>query len=79
MTRAWLHWRPTPTRNLLAQDLLCEIVVHVLPDFSRRVYVSKVTAPPDVIAKLVESVIRAGVDLGQQHGITVNFQPGPVK
>lgn len=65
--------------DLLRDAILCEVVIHVMPDFSRRVYVSKIDAPPDVIAKIVESIVRSGVDLGAQHGITIQFQPGPVK
>lgn len=76
---SWLtHLRASPG-NLLTQDILCEVVIHVMPDFSRRIYVSKLDTTPDVLAKIVESIVRSGVDLGAQHGITIQFQPGPVK
>ena len=63
--------------NLLGSDILCEVTIHILSDFTRRVYVSKIQAPPAVLAKIVESVVRTGVDIGAQHGITVQSQAGP--
>lgn len=63
--------------NLLGPDILCEVVIHVMPDFSRRIYVSKLDTDLGTLAKVVESIIRSGMDLGQQHGITV--QLGPVR
>lgn len=62
------------SNNLLGPDILCEIVIHVCPDFSRRVYVSKLDAPVDTIAKIAQSVVQSGVDLAAQHGITIQYQ-----
>lgn len=61
--------------NLLGPDILAEIVIHIGQDFSRHVYVSKLDTTAAIMAKIVESVVRAGVDLGAQHGITVQFTP----
>ena len=76
----WLaHLRLSSPGELRGPGPLGEVVIHVMPDFSRRVYVSKLDTTPDVLAKIVESIVRSGVDLGAQHGITITFQPGPVK
>ena len=65
--------------NLLSDDVLAEVIVHVMPDFSRKLYVSKLDTKPEVLARIVESVIRAGIDFGAAHGITIQFQTPPPK
>ncbi len=67
-----------PMSNLLHEDVLCEIVIHVMPDFTRKVYVSKFMASPQTMARVVESIVRTGVDVGAQHGIQVQFAPPTV-
>lgn len=61
------------TRNLLTTDTFAEINIHVLPDFSRKVYVSKLQGDPQSLAKVVESIVRAGTDIGAQHGVSLNL------
>lgn len=65
--------------DLLRDELLVEVVIHVLPDWTRKIYVSKFESTPQNVAKLVEGLIRSAMDIGQQHGVTVQFgpQPGP--
>src|SRR3990167_596165 len=70
----WLKDFIAAEGNLLGSDILCEVTIHILSDFTRRVYVSKIQAPPAVLAKIVESVVRTGVDIGAQHGITVQYK-----
>ena len=73
----WCKWAIFDSPgDLLRDELSVEIVIHILPDFTRKVYVSKFTAPnPAFIAKVVESVVRTGMDIGQQHGIQIQFMP----
>ena len=75
---AWLRLTPSATRcNLLGPDLRAEVVIHVAEDWSRKVYVSKLVGTPQDLARVVESIVRAGVDLGTQHGIKIEFSPTP--
>ena len=76
LMQAWLRPRLV-SHNLLGPDLICSIAIDVLPELSRKVYCTKWTGPPQDFAKIVQSVIQAGVDLGAQHGVTISFQPQP--
>lgn len=72
----WLRETLWPAHgNLLGPDVLAEVTIHIMTDFSRKVYVSKLAAPPAVLAKIVESVVRTGEDIGRQHGISLVFAP----
>ena len=71
----WPSWlRLTPTKDLLRQSLVAEVVVHILPDGARKVYATKlITLQPPQIAKVIESTMAGAMDLGAQHGITVHL------
>lgn len=61
--------------DLLGPDILCEVTIHVMRDFSRQVYVSKVETDQQTIARIVEAIIQSGIEIGQRHGVTVQFGP----
>ena len=75
---AWLRLPSLTPANLLGPDIIAEVCIHVLPDFSRKVYASKFLGSQEQMAKIVQNVVATGFDLGQQHGITIQFnQPPP--
>ncbi len=63
--------------DLLGPEILCEITIHVMPDFGRQVYVSKLDTNQQTIAKIVEAIIQTGIEIGQRHGVTIQFGPPP--
>jgi hypothetical protein len=75
----WPKWlKLTPTKDLLRHDIMAEVVIHVMADHTRKVYATKlITLPPPHIAKVLESIMAASVDLGQQHGIQVHLCTRP--
>ena len=75
----WPDWlKLTPTKDLLRHDIMAEVVIHVMADHTRKVYATKlITLPPPHIAKVLESIMAASVDLGQQHGIQVHLCTRP--
>ena len=73
----WLRPKPLVVHNLLGPDLVCAVSIDFLATGDRRVYCSKFTGPAPEFAKIVEGIVRAGVELGAQHGVTISFQPQP--
>lgn len=61
------------TVNLLSQPFKAEVLVHIMEDFTRKIYVTKPEGPAHETAKVVESVVRSGIDLGAQHGIQLQL------
>ena len=78
-TPSWPLWlRLTPTKDLLRQSIMAQVDIHIMPDLTRKTYASKLVGlPTPTIAKVVESVIAAGMDLGVQHGIQVHVCSRP--
>jgi hypothetical protein len=65
-----LGWLKRPA-NLLREDLVAEIIIHVRPDGATRMFVSKVDAGPKLVADLAQIIIRSGLDFARQHGVSI--------
>jgi hypothetical protein len=65
-----LGWFKRPA-NLLREDLVCEVVIHIRPDGATRMYVSKIDAGPKMVADLAQIIIRSGLDFARQHGVHI--------
>ena len=73
---AWL--RPhLETHNLLGPDIICSVSIDILSNGSTKTYCTKWVGKPEAFAQVVQAVVGAGVSLGQQHGISIEFKPQP--
>ena len=79
LSRLFAVHRPHTPLNLLAPSLLGEVHVHVMHDGSRQVFMAKGEVSKEQLLMIVKSVVDAGIDLANQHGIQINFQPGGPK
>ena len=63
--------------NLLAPDLLAEIVVHVNVDFTTRSYFSKIEhADQQTIGRLAMALIQTGTQFAESHGLKITVNQG---
>ncbi len=73
LKRLWTK-EPRPPLNLLAPDVLAEVVIHISPNGERRLYCSRL--PPgttkETYAAITMGVIQSGMEFGEQYGIKVH-------
>ncbi len=74
LRRLWAH-RFLSLTNLIEEDLACSVVIHVLRSGERRVYMTKPEVP-EVLQMSINSVLSAGMDLAQQHGMKIRLNQG---
>ncbi len=61
--------------NLIEDDLACSVVIHVLRSGDRKVYMTK-PENVEVMQMSINSVLSAGMDLAQQHGMKIRLNRG---
>lgn len=75
LKRLW-HKEPRAPLNLLAPDLIAEVVIHLGANGERRMFVSNL--PPgttvDVIGTIVMAIVQSAADYGAKYGIELNMQ-----
>ena len=75
LKRLW-HKEPRIPLNLLAPDVLAEVIIHVHRSGERRMYCSKF--PPetthDDLGRITLSIIESARDFGKQYGIEIKME-----
>jgi len=69
--------------NLLAEDLLCEVVAEIRKDGTFELYQDKISLTPEIVARLCQTFVQLAGDLARRHGLTLRLgvpaSAGPVE